>query len=151
MLIDQVWSRFPCWSLSTWLLPEDWRETSAINCQYSTNKQFLFHCSYFLFSPEASMSVFLSGIVVVQLVSHVPRTALNIYELCMVSRRENLSNIYIRIFQTISSSSIPLSSSWLVDLSHLLLAISSSSNVIIFSVQVNNNQQNCHIIYKTLI
>ena len=112
-------------------------------------------CSYFLFSPEASMSLFLSGIVVVQLASHVPRTALNIYELCMVSKRENLSNIYIRIFQTISSSSIPLSSSWLVDLSHLLLAISSSSNVIIFSVQVNNNPQNypqnCHLIYKTLI
>ena len=112
-------------------------------------------CSYFLFSPEASMSLFLSGIVVVQLASHVPRTALNIYELCMVSKRENLSNIYIRIFQTISSSSIPLSSSWLVDLSHLLLAISSSSNVIIFSVQVKNNPnnypQNCHLIYKTLI
>ena len=95
-------------------------------------------CSYFLFSPEASMSLFLSGIVVVQLASHVPRTALNIYELCMVSKRENLSNIYIRIFQTISSSSIPLSSSWLVDLSHLLLAISSSSNVIIYTVQVKH-------------
>ena len=43
-----------------------------------------------------------------------------------------------KFFQTINSSSIPLSFSWLVDLSHLLLTVSSSSNVVIFSLQVQS-------------
>eukprot|EP00092_Neocalanus_flemingeri_P050345 GFUD01058164.1.p1 GENE.GFUD01058164.1~~GFUD01058164.1.p1 ORF type:complete len:310 (-),score=31.81 GFUD01058164.1:207-1136(-) len=68
---------------------------------------------------ESLMSLFLYSIVMAQLISHVPRTALNIYE----------------IYMAFTSSSISISYSWLVDLSHLLLAISSSLNVVIYSAQ----------------
>jgi len=74
---------------------------------------------YSTHKPEVSMSLLLYGIVIVQLVSHIPRTALNIYE----------------IYSTFTSSPISLSYSWLVDLSHLLLAVSSASNVLIYTVQ----------------
>jgi len=68
-----------------------------------------------------SMAVLLYSIVVVQLVCHAPRTGLNIFE----------------IYQAMTGGSLSLSHPWLVDLSHLLLTISSASNVIIFTVQDN--------------
>ena len=83
------------------------------------------------------MSASLYGIVLVQLISHGPRTALNIYEIFLVNTFEIKSIRYWpKVSQAISSSSIPLSFSCVVDLSHLLLAISSSCNVLIYSVQV---------------
>jgi len=66
-----------------------------------------------------SMAVLLYSIVIVQLVCHAPRTGLNIFE----------------IYQAMTGGSISLTYPWIVDLSHLLLAISSASNVIIFTIQ----------------
>jgi len=66
-----------------------------------------------------SMAVLLYSIVIVQLVCHAPRTGLNIYEM----------------YQAMTGGSLSLTYPWIVDLSHLLLTISSASNVIIFTVQ----------------
>jgi len=68
---------------------------------------------------DASIAIIVSSLVTLQLLSHFPRMLLNIYELIM----------------TFSSSSLSLSYSWLVDLSHLLLVIAASSNVLIITAQ----------------
>jgi len=70
-------------------------------------------------SSDQSMSLLLYCIVIVQTVCHAPRTALNTYE----------------IYQALTGGSMSLSNPWLVDLSHLMLAISSASNVAIFALQ----------------
>ena len=59
--------------------------------------------------------------VVTMTAFHAPRTALNVYE------------IYESYYTIITTMPYP----WLVDMSHLLLVISSSVNVFIFSVQVS--------------
>jgi len=69
--------------------------------------------------PDHSLFLLLFSIVVVQLVCHTPRTGLNIYE----------------IYQALTGGDMSLTHPWLVDISHLMLAISSASNVIIFTVQ----------------
>merc|ERR1711970_1590093 len=66
-----------------------------------------------------SMAVLLYSIVIVQLVCHAPRTGLNMFE----------------IYQAMTGGSISLTYPWIVDLSHLFLAISSARNVIIFTIQ----------------
>jgi len=68
---------------------------------------------------DQSMSALLYSIVVVELVCHAPRTALNMFE----------------IYQAMTGGSMSLAHPWVVDLSHLLLAISSASSLIIFTVQ----------------
>jgi len=68
---------------------------------------------------DQSMSVLLYSIVVVQIVCHTPRTALNVYE----------------IYQALTTGELYLSHPWLVDLSHLMLAVSSASNVVICTLQ----------------
>jgi len=68
---------------------------------------------------ESSMKGLLLAIVVVQLVCHAPRTGLNIYEMVMAFK----------------GSPISLGEAWLVDLSHLLLVISASCNVLIYAIQ----------------
>ena len=47
---------------------------------------------YFL-SASVSAAVFLYGLVIVQLLSHLPRTALNIYEICMVNTKYHTKSI----------------------------------------------------------
>lgn len=64
-----------------------------------------------------TMGALLFTIVFVQLVCHLPRTGLNIYE----------------IYMALIVGEISLSAPWLVDISHLLLAIASASNVAIFA------------------
>jgi len=68
---------------------------------------------------ESSMKGLLLAIVVVQLVCHLPRTGLNIYEMIMAFK----------------GSPISFGEAWLVDLSHLLLVISASCNVVIYIAQ----------------
>lgn len=69
------------------------------------------------------MGALLYTIVFVQLMCHLPRTALNMYE----------------IYMALIVGEISLSASWLVDMSHLLLAIASASNVAIFAALVDTN------------
>jgi len=66
-----------------------------------------------------TMGALLFTIVLVQLLSHLPRTALNLYE----------------IYMTLVIGDITLSLPWLVDISHLFLAIASASNVAILAAQ----------------
>jgi len=68
---------------------------------------------------DQPVSLLLSCIVVVQLVCHAPRTGLNIFE----------------IYQSLTGGDMTLAQPWIVDLSHLMLAISSASNVLIFTLQ----------------
>jgi len=68
---------------------------------------------------EKSMKSLLLAIVVVQLVCHAPRTGLNIYEMVMA-------------FQ---GYPVYLDEPWLIDVSHLLLVLAASCNVVIVAVQ----------------
>lgn len=77
---------------------------------------------HYFSSPDQSydsrtMGALLYTIVAVQLVCHLPRTGLNIYE----------------IYMALVVGEISLSSAWLVDISHLLLAVASAANVAIFA------------------
>jgi len=77
--------------------------------------------SYFTYLErrESAMNVFLYFIVLVQLICHTPRTGLNVYEIYMVLTEKEIS----------------MTHSWLVDISHLLLVLSASSNVLIYAAQ----------------
>jgi len=68
---------------------------------------------------STKMGALLFTIVLVQLLSHLPRTALNFYE----------------IYMTLFIGDVTLSQPWLVDISHLSLALASSSNVAILAAQ----------------
>ena len=84
------------------------------------------------------MGVLLTSLVVTQLVCHTPRTGLDITEMSMVGIIQ-----YIVTSppppppQAMQGEKIRLSQTWLVDISHLFLVISSSCNVFIFAVQVS--------------
>jgi len=68
---------------------------------------------------ETAMRALLFSIVGVQLVCHAPRTGLNIFEMS----------------KAFSSSRISLDEPWVIDVSHLLLVVSASCNVVIFIAQ----------------
>merc|ERR1712037_145537 len=68
---------------------------------------------------EVAMRALLFSIVGAQLVCHAPRTGLNIFEMS----------------KALSTSPISLDQPWLIDLSHLLLVISASCNVVIYTAQ----------------
>jgi len=68
---------------------------------------------------EGAMRALLFSIVGAQLVCHAPRTGLNIFEMS----------------KALSTSPISLGQPWLIDLSHLLLVISASCNVVIYTAQ----------------
>lgn len=78
--------------------------------------------NYFI-SPEQydsrTMGALLFTIVFVQIICHLPRTGLNFYE----------------IYMALIVGEISLSAAWMVDISHLLLAVASASNVAIFAAQ----------------
>ena len=59
------------------------KHASRFKAVAATDKGLVTFMIYFL-SPDVSMTVFLYGLVIVQLLSHLPRTTLNIYEICMV-------------------------------------------------------------------
>lgn len=67
----------------------------------------------------ATTTSLLTTIVVVQLICHFPRTGLNLYE----------------VYTALKGEKFELTHTWMVDLSHLLLVISSSCNVIIYIIQ----------------
>merc|ERR1712037_344183 len=68
---------------------------------------------------EGAMRALLFSIVGAQLVCHAPRTGLNIFAMS----------------KALSASPISLDQPWLIDLSHLLLVVSASCNVIIYTAQ----------------
>jgi len=68
---------------------------------------------------EGAMRALLFSIVGAQLICHAPRTGLNIFEMS----------------KALSTSPISLDEPWLIDLSHLLLVISASCNVVIYTAQ----------------
>jgi len=72
-------------------------------------------------AQKLSMNLFLFGLVGVQLISNTPRNILNVSEICLHWLGSDMTG-----FQEFS---------WVVDLSHLLLALSASSNVLVFSIQ----------------
>ena len=85
------------------------------------------------------MKRLLLAIVVVQLVCHHPRTGLNIYEMVMLGEQPTQNNnddTDAGTMQAFKGSPISLDQPWLIDLSHLLLVISASCNVLIFTAQV---------------
>ena len=86
------------------------------------------------------MRALLFSIVGAQLVCHAPRTGLNIFEMSKVTLTncicyDSNSNEMIK---ALSTSPISLGQPWLIDLSHLLLVISASCNVVIYTAQVGN-------------
>ena len=92
------------------------------------------------------MRALLFSIVGAQLVCHAPRTGLNIFEMSKVTltnRNDSKSND-----KALSTSPISLDQPWLIDLSHLLLVISASCNVVIYTAQVGNQIMHfweCHV------
>jgi len=70
-------------------------------------------------TEETTMVTLLYALVTVQLICYTPRTALNVYEFY-------LALTYHEMF---------LSHKWLVDLSHLMLAVATASNVAILAAQ----------------
>merc|ERR1712083_1093266 len=68
---------------------------------------------------EGAMRALLFSIVGAQLTCHAPRTGLNIFEMS----------------KALSTSPISLDEPWLIDISHLLLVISASCNVVIYTAQ----------------
>ena len=84
------------------------------------------------------MRALLFSIVGAQLICHAPRTGLNIFE---------MSKVIIVIIncndsdgKALSTSPISLDEPWLIDLSHLLLVISASCNVVIYTAQVGRQK-----------
>ena len=96
------------------------------------------------------MAVLLYSIVIVQLVCHAPRTGLNIFEIYQVCYWTLLHKLPLST-QAMTGGSISLTYPWIVDLSHLFLAISSASNVIIFTIQVICYTHYCLLFFFTFL
>ena len=109
------------------------------------------------------MRALLFSIVGAQLICHAPRTGLNIFEMskvkifiinCNDSDGKALSTSPISLdimvdmvdmMQALSTSPISLDEPWLIDLSHLLLVISASCNVVIYTAQVGRKQKTAQV------
>ena len=88
------------------------------------------------------MKGLLLAIVVVQVVCHAPRTGLNIYEMVMVRKNRIIRLILFFLVQAFQGYPVYLDEPWLIDLSHLLLVLAASCNVVILAVQVGAKSRN---------
>ena len=89
------------------------------------------------------MKGLLLAIVVVQLVCHAPRTGLNIYEMVMVRKNRIIRFILVfALVQAFQGYPVYLDEPWLIDVSHLLLVVAASCNVVIVAVQVGAKSRN---------
>ena len=89
---------------------------------------------------EGAMRALLFSIVGAQLICHAPRTGLNIFEMSKVTIHQlmlfTVAIIDCNGNKALSTSPISLDEPWLIDISHLLLVISASCNVVIYTAQV---------------
>ena len=88
------------------------------------------------------MKGLLLAIVVIQLVCHAPRTGLNIYEMVMVRKNRIIRLILFFLVQAFQGYPVYLDEPWLIDVSHLLLVVAASCNVVIVAVQVGAKSRN---------
>jgi len=84
----------------------------------------LLSCVALLYRGGGYSNIYVYVIVAIQLASHAPRNALNICDIYQSYNNNNNNN-----------NNHALHPHWLLDISHLLLTISSSITVIIFTAQ----------------
>ena len=87
---------------------------------------------------SSTMLRVLNTMVIVQLICHIPRSALNAFEFYMViyEAQLELSNVE-EILQALTAEEISSEHPWLVDLSHLMLTVAAASKVLILTAQVS--------------
>ena len=95
--------------------------------------KFIYNC---VVTCRTTMVTLLYALVTVQLICYAPRTALNVYEFYLVSIETDWRPGLTSSLQALTYHEMFLSHKWLVDLSHLMLAVATASNVAILAAQV---------------